>query len=139
MSLGVRQRCSAGNLKNTSDMTKEEKDLLLKDLCGRLLYGVIVDYSYNAFDVHNGTYVKHGSKCILKCYLLAIFMSPRQNEEGEYIKPYLRKLSSMTDEENEEYTKRNLFGTHWDFVDWCNKKGFDYRGLIEKGLAIELT
>lgn len=58
-------------------MKPEEKELLLKNLCERLPYKVIVDYGYNAFDIHNGNYVKYGSKCILKCYLLDVFMSPR--------------------------------------------------------------
>jgi hypothetical protein len=52
-------------------------------------------------------------------------------------KPYLRPMSSMTEEEDEEYRKRNLYGFHWDFVDWCNSKHFDYRGLIKLGLALE--
>lgn len=83
-------------------MSQEDKELLLKDLSARLPYNVIVDYDYNAFDVHNGNYVKHGSKCILNCYLLEVFISPRQNEKGEYIKPYLRSLSFMTEKEAKE-------------------------------------
>jgi len=138
---------------------KEDKSLLLKDLSARLPYGVIVDYGYNAFDVHNGNYVKHGSKCILKCYLLDVFISPRQNEKGEYIKPYLRPMSSMTEEERKEvnnlikdnrpnpYGKINNKGMDGLFssvavtssilIDWLNAHHFDYHGLIEKGLAIE--
>lgn len=131
-------------------MTQEEEQLLLQDLCARLPYKVIVDYGYNAFDVHNGNYVKHGSKCILKCYLLDIFMSPRQNEEGEYIKPYLRPMSSMTEDEKKEYQSLceihfendaddNFMVYYFDSVesfDWLNKKMFDYRGLIPKDLAL---
>ena len=64
-------------------MTQENKELLLKDLCARLLYDVIVDYAHNAFDVRNGYYIKHGSKCILTCSLLDVFISPRQNEKEE--------------------------------------------------------
>jgi len=124
-------------------MTQEDKELLLKDLCARLPYSVIVDYSYNAFDVHNGNYVKHGSKCILKCYLLDVFMSPRQNEKGEYIKPYLRPMSSMTEEEINEYKHFVAFSGNpigsANFIDWLNKYHFDYRGLIPKGLAIAIT
>ena len=129
-------------------MTQEDKDLLLKDLCARLLYRVIVDYSHNAFDVRKGNYVKHGSKCVLNCYLLDVFMSPRQNEKGEYIKPYLRPMSSMTDEEIEEYYKTfraESYGRGYVYVesiksyDWLLSHHFDYRGLIEKGLAIEVT
>ena len=124
-------------------MTYEEKQLLLKDLSGRLPYKIIVDYSYNAFDVHNGNYVKQGSKCILKCYILDIFMSPRQNEKGEYIKPYLRPMSSMTAEEIKEYKHLVAFGGSSNgaanFIDWLNAHHFDYHYLIERGLAIEVT
>lgn len=132
-------------------MTREDKELLLKDLSARLPYKVIVDYSYNAFHVRNGNYVKHGSKCILSCYLLDVFMSPRQNEKGEYIKPYLRSLSSMTEEEKVQLSQyacigEDLNGEFIDevqrndcaaYIDWLNKHHFDYRGLIEKGIAIE--
>ena len=127
-------------------MTQEEKDLVLQDLCARLAYRVIVDYSHNAFDVHKGNYVKYGTKCILKCYLLDIFMSPRQNEEGEYIKPYLRPMSSMTEEEKEEYLNidNRSYSCPIDYahipasgrIDWLNRKMFDFRGLIPKDLAI---
>jgi hypothetical protein len=130
-------------------MTQEDNELLLIDLCGRLLYGVIVDYSHNAFDVRKGNYVKHGSKCILNCYLLDAFMSPRQNEKGEYIKPYLRPMSSMTKVEMLEYIslKEDIIACDditysfetYESIDWLNKKMFDYRGLIPKGLAIEVT
>ena len=143
---------------------KDNKELLLKDLSARLPYKVVVDYAYNAFDVHNGNYVKHGSKCILNCYLLDVFISPRQNEKGEYIKPYLRPLSSMTEEEFEslkeysglKYNQLDLAsyqnGTYkcLDFYlsevpsyvvilvfEWLNAHHFDYRGLIERGLALE--
>ena len=90
---------------------RKNKELLLQDLCARLPYNVIVEYAYNAFDVHNGNYVKHGSKCILKSYLLDVFMSPRQNEKGEYIKPYLRPMSSMPEEEREFLNKMALENT----------------------------
>lgn len=124
-------------------MTKENKELLIKDLCARLSYDVIVDYAHNAFDVHNGYYMKHESKCILSCYLLDVFISPRQNEEGEYIKPYLFPLSSMTEEEKLMY-EGLMIGTDnisymLDVIDWLNSHHFDYRGLIEKGLAIDAT
>ena len=83
-------------------MTQEDKELLLKDLSARLPYKVIVDYGYSAFDVHNGNYEKRWSKCILICSLLDVFMSPQQDEKGEYIKPYLFPLSSITDEQEKE-------------------------------------
>ena len=126
-------------------MTKENKELLLKDLCARLPYDVIVDYAHNAYNVHKGYYIKHDSKCILSCYLLDVFISPRLNEEGEYIKPYLFPLSSMTNEQKQEYqyiTERWMYDSSYsisDSIDWLNVHHFDYRGLIEKGLAIDAT
>lgn len=69
------------------------------------------------------------------------------------IKPYLRSMSSMTKEERKEYNKFNDFGSanlrryeYEDFIlyipaferiDWLNLHHLDYRGLIEKGLALE--
>lgn len=114
-------------------MTREDKELLSKDLSARLPYNVIVDYSYNAFDVHNGNYVKHGSKCLLRCYLLDVFMSPRQNEKGEYIKPYLRPLSSMTKEERIELSN---YENTIQRADFFYSHHLDPRNLIEKGLAL---
>ena len=124
-------------------MTQENKELLLKDLCAKLPYDVMVDYGYNAFDVRNGNYVKHGSKRILDCDLLDVFISPRQNEKGEYIKPYLRPMSSMTEEEKLMYEGLMIgidnISYMLDVIDWLNSHHFDYRGLIEKGLAIDVT
>ena len=136
------------------DTNGNTKKLLIKDLSSRLPYNVIVDYAYNAFDVRKGDYVKHGSKCILNCYLLDVFISPRQNEKGEYIKPYLFPLSSMTEEQKKEYRKvceldteilskhpmdETPFPALYNSQDWLNENHFDYRGLIEKGLAIDAT
>ena len=121
-------------------MTAEDKELLLKDLCARLPYEVIVDYSYNAFDGH-----KHEQECILDCDLLDTFISPRLDEEGEYIKPYLFPLSSMTEEQRKEYqyiTERWMYDSSYsisDSTDWLNENHFDYRGLIPMGLAIDAT
>jgi len=62
-------------------------------------------------------------------------------------KPYLRPMSSMTEEESREYNSFSL-GEDWvsnpymgvpafHVLDWLNSRHFDYRGLIEKGLALE--
>ena len=124
-------------------MTQEDKELLLKDICSRLPYKVIVDYDYNAHDLRKGNYVKHvkhGSKCILTCDLLDVFMSPRQNEKGEYIKPYLFPLSSKVYHE----LINGMFGTSTlvnfeVLTDFFNANHLDYRGLIAKGLVIDAT
>lgn len=132
------------------DTNGNTKKLLIKDLSSRLPYKVIVDYAYNAFDVRKGNYIKRGSKCILNCHLLDVFISPRQNEKGEYIKPYLFPLSSMTEEQydelyidsrvkNDSIDILDALANDMDAIDWLNKNHFDYRGLIEKGLAIDAT
>ena len=63
----------------------------------------------------------------------------------ENIKPYLRPMSSMTEDEKKEFSLLGV-GIHlfkgplipsYDTLDWLNAHHFDYRGLIEKGLALE--
>ena len=137
-------------------MTCKEKKLVLKDLCARLPYRVVVDYAHNAFDVHKGHYVKNGSRNILNCYLLDVFISPRQNENGEYIKPYLFPLSSMTEEQKKEYNrlKHEIPVCHYEYgdvveeielydspesFDYLIENKFDYYGLIPMGLANDAT
>lgn len=56
------------------------------------------------------------------------------------IRPYLRAMSSMTEEEKEEYQAFfNYDGVEYpeEYIDWLNAHHFDYRGLIEKGLALK--
>lgn len=139
-------------------MTKEEKQLLLKDLCARLPYGVIVDYKENEFEFPHwkistiypetldgwiGYYKRVGT---------GSQSGSRPFKIGE-IKPYLRPMGSMTEEECKELgdlpaTIENVGETLLNIpyyievarpeqLDWLNKNHFDYRGLIEKGLALE--
>ena len=105
-------------------MTQEDKKLLLQDLCARLPYNVVMTNKFLP-----QTYYILTGKDLDEAYF---------DDEWDDI-PYLRPMSSMTEEENEEYIKRNLYGFHWNFVDWCNSKHLDYRGLIPKGLAIAVT
>ena len=136
-------------------MTQEDKQLLLKDLSARLPYGVkcIVTKSRTEEgqkgDVGKIGWVSlEGVDCIGD-------REPFFSEFGNF-KPYLIPLSSMTEEQKKYITDRwginNEFdfeinpdwgeyfvelGDIVDFIDWLNKNHFDYRGLIEKGLAIE--
>ena len=102
-------------------MTQEDKNLLLIDLCARLPYKIIL-LSPN----EKITYQTDGNTA---AELLV--------EEGW--KPYLRPMSSMTEEEREEYESYIEKGYFIDCFDWLNAHHFDYRGLIEKGLAIAVT
>jgi hypothetical protein len=119
-------------------MTKEDKQLLLQDLCARLPYGVICD-------IYNDT-------CTIREKLLFAGIS-RFADDTICVRPYLRPMSSMTEEEKYELTKYAIIGDGHiagvDFVDWIQRKDvpnymdflnshyFDYRGLIGMGLAIE--
>lgn len=115
-------------------MTREEKQLLLKDLCARLPYGVKAKS-------------RDGKKTITITPIgIANFMSGAI----DIIKPYLRQMSSMTEGEEKEYhslceihidrdADDNVTYYYFDTIesfDWLNAHHFDYRGLIEKGLAI---
>ena len=122
-------------------MTQEDKELLLEDLCGRLPYGVKVLYENKVFSVD---------------YISAIYKEIKLDIPDNYtidisdVKPYLFPLSSMTEEEWADYQKIRMID--WVFgdingtfinagsiADWLNAHHFDYRGLIEKGLAIDAT
>lgn len=116
-------------------MKQEDFELIKKDFSARLPYGV----KFITYQVGYGD----SGVSVITDKIIGIVNDMIVTKNGSYeiskCRAYLRKLSSMTEEENEEYTKLNLYGTHWDFVDWCNKKGLDYRGLIERHLALELT
>lgn len=134
-------------------MTQEDKELLLRDLCARLPYGVICrtrkEYTSDSDFVD-----KEPIKGILIdiCYdvekvtLKHIPLTVRHNYDFsvEEIKPYLRSMSSMTMIEKRVYATF-IYGDQItvkdmiDLVDWLNKHHFDYRGLIKKGIAIEVT
>ena len=115
-------------------MTQEDKELLLKDLCARLPYHCRVFYEY-VDDLDGKTY---GYSLTLNTWCINEF-----NANKAVIKPYLRPMSSMTEEEIKEYKHLIAFSGNpigsADFIDWLNSHHFDYRNLIENGLAIEVT
>ena len=120
-------------------MTQENKDLLLRDLCARLPYGVKCNvgdnkpYTLSRIDVDS-----------LNGHLLDFIEMKDELDMQVYlseVKPYLFPLSSMSEEQKKEltYVIINDLGTEMLVIDWYNKNHFDYRGLIEKGLAIDAT
>ena len=111
-------------------MTQEDKNLLLQDLCGRLPYGVKVNHLLDT---------KPSDLFAIDTYRSTLYCFRNGREEWykvEFIKPYLRPMLSMTEEERKEYN-----GIYYQVPiqrsDWLNKNMFDYRGLIPKGLALE--
>lgn len=119
-------------------MTQEDRELLLKDLSTRLLHGVKVTTANPAVElgVISGISIKGNISVGTKDADIVI--------ECTEVKPYLRPMSSMTKEEKVEFHKLcvsyyNIYFNSMDSIDWLNANHFDYRGLIPKGLAIEVT
>ena len=117
-------------------MKQEDEELLLKDLSARLPYGVMIQHPESFYPQR---------KVVEK--LVTINDLWRFNDDGwfiEYVRPYLRPMSSMTEEESTEYLNacgnemdNPLSSPRYSGIDWLLKNHFDFRGLIEKGLAIE--
>jgi len=126
-------------------MTQEEKELLLKDLSYRLSYGTKMQVYYE--DIGGCGYFDEE---ISSVDVESEYINDRW---PDYIKPYLRPLSSMTEEEKKELSNirpyfidknNNIIGVQCNsFIqisecqDWLNEHHFDYRGLIERELALE--
>ena len=124
-------------------MTKEDRQLLLKDLAARFPYGVVLDIDTTDWRAPQGhIQVKiEGYGVIFKDLSLIV----NGSYYGDNYKPYLRPMSSMTEEEvvefesiTEELLEHGTSEEIWDTViDWLNANHFDHRHLIEKGLALE--
>ena len=115
-------------------MTQNDRDLLLKDLCARLPYGVKVQ----AFRRHS----EEDPTIIGYPYTLDfIMMSIMFKDNIEEYKPYLFPLSSMTAEQktSHNFLKHSAYANPVKLIDWYIKNHFDYRGLIPMGLAIDAT
>ena len=128
-------------------MTQKDKELLMRDLSPRIPYGVIV----NVYGMPN-----------VKLISVSWYGEVGVNDDSTYlypiseVKPYLFPLSSMTDIQKKEYNilQDDAQTYHYEFgdiiedtvlydncesIDYLNAHHFDYRGLIEKGLAIDAT
>lgn len=117
-------------------MTQKERDLLLKDICARLPYGVMIDYESHIYILNEiDPACKDIDYITVRIQDVERLMCAK-SIIMEYIKPYLRPMSSMTEDER-KYLQKLPFP--YDFVDWLNAHHFDYRNLIEKGLALEAT
>jgi hypothetical protein len=115
-------------------MTQTKKDLLLKDLCARLPYGVKIT-------VNDRVETLEGISVLDTTVEYDSFLS----SDIEEVKPYLFPMSSMTEEQKEEWKSlliREAFGTSDNVFtpqDFYNKNHIDYRGLIPMGLAEDAT
>ena len=127
-----------------------DKELLIKDLSSRLPYGVKVNGVFLNYNKDKGKILYE--ECVKE-------LDYEHLNRYETLKPYLFPLSSMTIEQQKEANifddmdmdilsenlgrnhrnKTNIPTVTYNYIDWLNKNHFDYRGLIEKGLAIDAT
>lgn len=117
-------------------MTQEDKILLLKDLCARLPYMPKIKITYQQQGI------KGTDEGNVSCDAIEHIVNDLRNGVITDMQIYLRPMSSMTEGEKKEYHELcdSYYGIYFDSVgsiDWLNKKGFDYRGLIPMGLALE--
>lgn len=137
-------------------MDKIEKELLIKDLSARVFYGVKVNIER---DFPNNPQIVERIGCDGEIIVQKILAY-----DIYYYKPYLRSMSSMTEEENaifnnisnkdrgyeedeDGWVRCDSIHTKWGvwpdgcakLLDYLNSIHIDYRGLIEKGLALEAT
>ena len=146
-------------------MTQEEKELLLKDLNARLPYGVYVEHTTTKIrgklkDIVF-EHIYNGTDSIQDINAWVMFFGD-EYVDATYFRPFLRPMSSMTEEEKKEYIEcagyeieESVNGRHYEYylkdfcgttdnpsvnadgVDWLVAHHFDIRNLIEKGLALE--
>lgn len=120
-------------------MTHDDKELLLQDLSARLPYGVLCNIGLKYPLQLQRIFVDRLGGILLDFY-----------EDGDNyqvylseVKPYLRPMYPMTEEEADEFAEFDIYADgeyiipNYQAIDWLNKHHFDYRGLIEKGLAIK--
>lgn len=117
-------------------MKKEDKELLLRDLSARLPYGVQaqVDRHVNPLQILGISKLHKNTWAWKKGTYVAFFWN--DTKAIELIKPYLRPLSSMTDEEEDEY-EEVIRGSFEKQLEFYLRNHLDFRGLIPKGLALE--
>lgn len=120
-------------------MTQEEQSILLQDLCARLKYGVKIKIGEYSDYVLYGI-IPNADKPIIVS-LVEKGIEHHIDIYVETIKPYLRLLSDMTEEEKEYieslYVIQDTQNYIIEKIDFYNSHHLDYRGLIEKGLALE--
>ena len=134
-------------------MTQENKELLLKDICARLPYGVNILHEGWNFEWDDELSTVEKVVGIDEDFIYTKVINTHNGEEYRDDKwpidtfddkLFLRPMSSMTEEQEKEYNNLNCYEVGCfphteEAIDYLIKNHFDYRGLIEKGLAIDAT
>ena len=122
-------------------MTQEDKELLLKDLCARLDTNLVCSiYRTDDEGVGYRDEILHGY-CKGDIWYEFYFREDCSIgiDNVSKIKPYLFPLSSITKKTLEELNAYIDIKNAYVAVEFFNSHHIDYRGLIEKGLAIDAT
>jgi hypothetical protein len=124
---------------NAPEKLYVDKELLLKDLSARLKCGIICQVDDGAAGLNDGKLVEIDISKELVRFDADYYWDAYIDD----VKPYLRSMTSMTKEEENEWWKfanePYVVNEHTSSLDWLNAHHFDYRGLIDKGLAIAVT
>lgn len=140
------------------EVSTEDAKILFKDLCAKCPYGVRGRVYLKVPRIVNWHLVDE--EIVVEVKLLGVqgesLIVTAVDENGDIVneldnnrilveegyeitcfnfKPYLRSMDDMTEEETEEFSNMGIVG--YQNYDWLNSRYFDYRGLIEKGLAIK--
>lgn len=132
-------------------MKQEYKDLLLRYLSMALPYNTIVSMAEGEID-----FIERKIKWNKEELTLSLLHQIKEEGAWEFVKPYLRPMSSMTEEEKKEFDNFCVIDEFvWEgkteigyknqaiimsvAINWLLKKHFDFLDLIPKGLAIEVT
>ena len=128
-------------------MTTKDKELLLKDLCARLPHGVKFEHTdkHTLCEILSITPIYDYGNVI---YLADAINHPKKCSIDD-VKPYLFPLSSMTEEQKEEYCQlqqRIIYNSKGivneditEYINWCYENHLDINGLIPKGLSLDAT
>lgn len=130
-------------------MANEEKQLLLKDLCSRLPYDTIIN-------VNDGKYRKDvklhphyifdwdAERWDAKPYLRPMSSMTEEEQkivsdiESEFLETLVKKVQQIKDDNERRYLLQKAVAKRTsEMVQFYNKSHLDYNGLIEKGLALE--
>lgn len=130
-------------------MKQEEKDLLLKDLCARLLYGVVVATTDNDGTLPNFWTLDSYNRLTEDVFITNCELNVDRLTYFCDVRPYLFPLSSMTEEQKVIhgdlcykviYNSKGLINSDvMEYVNWCYKNHIDINNLIPKGLARDAT
>ncbi len=145
-----------GEIRN--NISIEDKELLIKELCARLPYGVEVEHKSGFGGILHDivVYPLYEGDTIKDYVCTTNFFGEDDYVYIEYFKPCLFPLSSMTDEQKQEYLSIINYISPDDTDNWREgefiyvdqisqlmhffySNHLDFRGLIPKGLAIDMT